>query len=98
MSALTNINDIINIETAACIERKLKVIRTKPRRAFEPACKLEVMAKYQNELNAAIAEDNAVSSSLNSAAMNAVNNRVPVWNIAAILILTSIILYFILKS
>jgi hypothetical protein len=98
MSALTNINEIINIETAACIERKLKTIRTKPRKAFEPGCKLEAMNKYKYELEAAIAEDNALSASLNDATMNAVNNRFPVWNIAAILIITSIILYIILKS
>lgn len=56
----------IEAETAACVERKKDFWDFKPRRAYEPECRLQARAKYQGMLNAEVAENEAVSDSIQS--------------------------------
>lgn len=56
----------IQIETDACVESKIKTLRLKPRRAYEPQCRLEATRKYQNQLNQEMNENELVMDSIQS--------------------------------
>lgn len=56
----------IEIETAACIERKKDFWDFKPRRAYEPQCRLDATARYQSQLAQEMNENELVMDSIQS--------------------------------
>lgn len=51
MSLVTDINKLIEADTATCVEDKYSFWKFKPRRHYEPACRSAAQAKYADQLN-----------------------------------------------
>lgn len=89
-------NDIINaieVETAACVENKIKTIRLRPRRHYEAICRAEATAKYQSQLNEESAEKERIQDMIEGKLMG--GNMELIFTIIITLLILVATYYFI---
>lgn len=60
----------IDNETKACVEKEYKLLKFKPRRAYEPECRIVATANHQSELDLINNENNYTSKFINDKIIN----------------------------
>ena len=83
----------IDNETKACVENEYKLLKFKPRRAYEPKCRIIATANHQSELDLINNENNYTSKFINDKIINS-NYDIVVLSIGLMLVLAVIYYLF----
>lgn len=93
---LTEIYKLIDAETDACVESKIKTIRLRPRRAYRPKCYQAALQKYDAELREAQGTESTVESMINEATFSALGEQKDQSVRNALILVVALVLIYLL--